>query len=212
MTLQLIHRLRGSRREKQKAARPGSEHVVFVAALVCASKGPAGGDHTFTNKTWSDLTGVPLPLINSAERELLCAVGHDVWIRDTAHKRWMDVTVAAMEDYRNAIQAATAARRIFFTAGGVGEGRDWAEVVRRDAGDAKRSEWTPPSPVEDEPVGAKRRDPTRREEHVRREALKRGAGGKSAARHRPYAPGPPSRVEGRRNVASGMTRSQEGVM
>lgn len=42
-------------------------------------------DHTYTNKTWSDVSGLPLVMLNDAEMEFLKGMDFDLHVSQTAY-------------------------------------------------------------------------------------------------------------------------------
>lgn len=53
------------------------------ASLMLANK--ILDDHTYTNKTWSDVSGLPLVMLNDAEMEFLKGMDFDLHVSQTAY-------------------------------------------------------------------------------------------------------------------------------
>ncbi|KAK9900251.1 hypothetical protein P389DRAFT_207787 [Cystobasidium minutum MCA 4210] len=66
--------------------RPGSEYKLAIASLMLANK--ILDDHTYTNKTWSEVSGLPLDVLNGAEVEFLQGLDFDLHVSHTAYKAW----------------------------------------------------------------------------------------------------------------------------
>ncbi|KAF8525121.1 cyclin-domain-containing protein [Hysterangium stoloniferum] len=76
----------------------GSEFRVAVVALMLANK--FVDDNTYTNKTWSDVSGIELTEINKMEREFLRGVDFRLYINTDTYKAWVNLLkglVAAKE-------------------------------------------------------------------------------------------------------------------
>lgn len=46
-------------------------------------------DHTYTNKTWSEVSGLPLGVLNGAEVEFLQGLEFDLHVSHTAYLAWV---------------------------------------------------------------------------------------------------------------------------
>ncbi|KAI9478847.1 MAG: cyclin-domain-containing protein [Benjaminiella poitrasii] len=79
-----IYRLRYSYPSIQ--ASMGSEVRLFTTALILANK--YMDDNTFTNKTWSEVSGIPLKELNIMEREFLAALQYKICIHHTQFFTW----------------------------------------------------------------------------------------------------------------------------
>ncbi|KAG2220952.1 hypothetical protein INT45_006485 [Circinella minor] len=64
----------------------GSEYRLFTVALMLANK--FLDDSTFTNKTWSDVSGMKLHDLNTMEAEFLEAIGYGLFIREYEFDQW----------------------------------------------------------------------------------------------------------------------------
>ncbi|KAI8988887.1 cyclin-domain-containing protein [Pilobolus umbonatus] len=67
-------------------ASSGSEVRLFTTALVLANK--YLDDNTFTNKTWSDVSGIPVTELNIMEMEFLSALNYNIHIPHTQFFQW----------------------------------------------------------------------------------------------------------------------------
>ncbi|KAJ3160460.1 hypothetical protein HDU86_000794 [Geranomyces michiganensis] len=65
----------------------GSEFRVFVSALILAQKYHT--DDRFANKTWANMTGLPLRDINTMEREFLTGVGGRLHVTREDYEKWL---------------------------------------------------------------------------------------------------------------------------
>lgn len=82
------------RRASQLTPSPDEEADVFcvaadqqvLAALVCAQK--YHEDAAYTNRTWSDLSGVEISQINRLERNLLIRLRHELCVDPQEFSRW----------------------------------------------------------------------------------------------------------------------------
>ncbi|KAF8310911.1 cyclin PHO80-like protein, partial [Cantharellus anzutake] len=64
----------------------GSEFRLAVIALMLANK--FLDDNTYTNKTWSEVSGISLGEINLMEREFLAGVEHSLYIDYGTYQHW----------------------------------------------------------------------------------------------------------------------------
>ncbi|CEP15595.1 hypothetical protein [Parasitella parasitica] len=64
----------------------GSEVRLFTTALVLANK--FLDDNTFTNKTWSEVSSIPVNELNIMEMEFLSALNYNIHIPDTQFFAW----------------------------------------------------------------------------------------------------------------------------
>ncbi|KAI9318541.1 cyclin-domain-containing protein [Dichotomocladium elegans] len=64
----------------------GSEYRLFTVALMLANK--FLDDSTFTNKTWSEVSGIKLDDLNTMEAEFLAAVDYRLFVRDFDFHQW----------------------------------------------------------------------------------------------------------------------------
>ncbi|KAF7728100.1 hypothetical protein EC973_006615 [Apophysomyces ossiformis] len=67
----------------------GSEYRLFIVALILANK--FLDDNTFTNKTWSDVSGMKVHDLNIMEAEFLEALDYNLFVRDNEFMRWKEV-------------------------------------------------------------------------------------------------------------------------
>lgn len=69
--------------------KPGSEFRVAVVALMLANK--FIDDNTYTNKTWSEVSGIELQEINKMEREFLRGVAFRLYVNTDTYKAWVNL-------------------------------------------------------------------------------------------------------------------------
>ncbi|KAG0169008.1 hypothetical protein DFQ28_007305 [Apophysomyces sp. BC1034] len=67
----------------------GSEYRLFIVALILANK--FLDDNTFTNKTWSDVSGMKVHDLNIMEAEFLEALDYNLFVRDNEFVRWKGI-------------------------------------------------------------------------------------------------------------------------
>ncbi|KZT61851.1 hypothetical protein CALCODRAFT_479615 [Calocera cornea HHB12733] len=75
---------------RQSAAVPasrGSETRLAVAALMLSNK--YVDDNTYTNRTWSDVSHLPLNDINKAEQEFLNGINHNLCVNRPTYDAWL---------------------------------------------------------------------------------------------------------------------------
>ncbi|KAI5994608.1 cyclin-domain-containing protein [Pisolithus orientalis] len=68
---------------------PGSEFRIAVAALMMANK--FLDDNTYTNKTWSEVSGIDLSEIHKMEREFLTAVDFSLHVSGKQYASWLNL-------------------------------------------------------------------------------------------------------------------------
>jgi hypothetical protein len=64
----------------------GSEVRLFTTALVLANK--YLDDNTFTNKTWSEVSSIPINELNIMEMEFLSALDYNIHVSHTMYFKW----------------------------------------------------------------------------------------------------------------------------
>lgn len=105
LSLHYIYRLK--ERNRLTNSLPGSEFRVAIAALMMANKFVdeyvrvfrAGypfvltrfSSNTYTNKTWSDVSGIPLLEINKMEREILLGIDFSLYVNKTTYESWLNL-------------------------------------------------------------------------------------------------------------------------
>src|ERR1700753_1714640 len=47
--------------------------------------------NTYTNKTWSDVSGIPLEEINKMEREILLGIDFSLYVNKTTYESWLNL-------------------------------------------------------------------------------------------------------------------------
>ncbi|ORZ17857.1 cyclin-domain-containing protein, partial [Absidia repens] len=67
-------------------ATQGSEFRIFTTALILANK--YLDDNTFTNKTWSDVSGIPVRELNIMEIEYLTALNYKLHVHCVRFGSW----------------------------------------------------------------------------------------------------------------------------
>lgn len=67
----------------------GSEYRLFIVALMLANK--FLDDNTFTNKTWSEVSGMKVQDLNIMESEFLEALEYTLFVRDDDYKKWKSI-------------------------------------------------------------------------------------------------------------------------
>ncbi|KAF5376866.1 hypothetical protein D9615_007265 [Tricholomella constricta] len=87
LSLHYIYRLKD--RNRFTPAQPGSEFRIAVAGLMMANK--FLDDNTYTNKTWSEVSGIDLTEINRMEREFLMAVDFNLYVDKATYESWMNL-------------------------------------------------------------------------------------------------------------------------
>ncbi|KAG9314762.1 cyclin-domain-containing protein [Chiua virens] len=87
LSLHYIWRLK--ERNRFTAGLPGSEFRIAVAALMMANK--FLDDNTYTNKTWSEVSGIDLTEINRMEREFLMGVDFSLYVSGKKYESWLNL-------------------------------------------------------------------------------------------------------------------------
>ncbi|KAI8381152.1 uncharacterized protein BYT42DRAFT_612960 [Radiomyces spectabilis] len=73
----------------------GSEYRLFIVSLMLANK--FLDDNTYTNKTWSEISGMKVNDLNAMEAEFLGALDYNLFVRDTEFFRWRKILEACRE-------------------------------------------------------------------------------------------------------------------
>ncbi|EJT99080.1 hypothetical protein DACRYDRAFT_24148 [Dacryopinax primogenitus] len=84
LALYYVYKLRQS---ASVPASRGSETRLAVAALMLANK--YVDDNTYTNRTWSDVSHLPLTDINKAEEEFLNGINHNLCVSRPTYDAWL---------------------------------------------------------------------------------------------------------------------------
>ncbi|KZO99563.1 hypothetical protein CALVIDRAFT_349622 [Calocera viscosa TUFC12733] len=84
LALYYVYKLRQS---ASVPASRGSETRLAVAALMLANK--YVDDNTYTNRTWSDVSHLPLLDINKAEEEFLNGINHNLCVNRPTYDAWL---------------------------------------------------------------------------------------------------------------------------
>ncbi|EAU93350.2 hypothetical protein CC1G_04329 [Coprinopsis cinerea okayama7 len=87
LSLHYIHRLK--ERNRFTPAQRGSEFRIAVAGLMMANK--FLDDNTYTNKTWSEVSGIELEEINRMEREFLLGVDFNLYVDKPTYESWLNL-------------------------------------------------------------------------------------------------------------------------
>ncbi|KAG6828739.1 hypothetical protein H0H92_006877 [Tricholoma furcatifolium] len=110
LSLHYIYRLKD--RNRFTPAQPGSEFRIAVAGLMMANK--FLDDNTYTNKTWSEVSGIDLAEINRMEREFLMGVEFNLYVDKPTYESWMNLlkglVLAKERDSRHFRKSRTAVR------------------------------------------------------------------------------------------------------
>ncbi|KAK7688018.1 hypothetical protein QCA50_008388 [Cerrena zonata] len=87
LSLRYIYRLKECNRFTHGHA--GSEYRVAVAALMLANK--FVDDNTYTNKTWSEVSGISLEELNKMEREFLMGIDFSLYVDEPTYYSWVNL-------------------------------------------------------------------------------------------------------------------------
>ncbi|TFK38782.1 cyclin-domain-containing protein [Crucibulum laeve] len=87
LSLHYIYRLK--ERNRFTPAQSGSEFRIAVAGLMMANK--FLDDNTYTNKTWSEVSGISLDEINRMEREFLLGVDFNLYVDKSTYESWLNL-------------------------------------------------------------------------------------------------------------------------
>ncbi|CAG8472537.1 9302_t:CDS:2 [Funneliformis caledonium] len=85
----------------------GSEYRTFTVALMLANK--FLDDNTYTNKTWSEVTNIPVSEINTMEMEFLSSLDYELYVSEQQYFEWlrkMDSFIASGENDDNSPDCA----------------------------------------------------------------------------------------------------------
>ncbi|PIL30837.1 hypothetical protein GSI_07005 [Ganoderma sinense ZZ0214-1] len=85
LSLHYICRLKA--RNPFTSGQAGSEYRVAIAALMLANK--FVDDNTYTNKTWSEVSGIELGEVNRMEREFLLGLDFDLYVNKSTYESWL---------------------------------------------------------------------------------------------------------------------------
>ncbi|KAK9761245.1 hypothetical protein K7432_013987 [Basidiobolus ranarum] len=83
--LQYIHRLKSH--SPSAGGNKGSEYRLFTVALILASK--FLDDATYTNKTWAEVTRIPVEELNLMELEFLIFIDFDLYASEKEFIHWL---------------------------------------------------------------------------------------------------------------------------
>ncbi|KAI0063231.1 hypothetical protein BV25DRAFT_1915551 [Artomyces pyxidatus] len=87
LSLHYVYRLK--ERNSVTIPQPGSEFRVAVAALMMANK--FVDDNTYTNKTWSEVSGIELTEVNKMEREFLEGIDFGLYVDKQTYDAWVNL-------------------------------------------------------------------------------------------------------------------------
>ncbi|TFK28438.1 hypothetical protein FA15DRAFT_701100 [Coprinopsis marcescibilis] len=110
LSLHYIHRLK--EQNHLTPAQKGSEFRIAVSGLMMANK--FLDDNTYTNKTWSEVSGIELEEINRMEREFLMGVDFNLYVDKQTYESWLNLLkglVIAKERDSNARNSRDSHRR-----------------------------------------------------------------------------------------------------
>ncbi|TFY60986.1 hypothetical protein EVJ58_g4801 [Rhodofomes roseus] len=82
LALHYIYRMKA--RNRFTTGHPGSEYRVAIAALMMANK--FVDDNTYTNKTWSEVSGIDLIEINKMEKEFLLGIDFGLYVDKSTYE------------------------------------------------------------------------------------------------------------------------------
>ncbi|PWY99382.1 hypothetical protein BCV70DRAFT_162583 [Testicularia cyperi] len=85
LALLYIHRLKS--KNPGLRGQDGSEFRLFVTALMLANK--FLDDHTYTNKTWSELSGLKLKDVTKMEIEFWLGLSSNIYVSDVDFRNWI---------------------------------------------------------------------------------------------------------------------------
>lgn len=83
------------------------EKMVFVACLIIAMKSPNGCCNTFTNKTWSKVSNLPMADLNKLELEICLRLSFDLWAQESDYLVWLFSVEAAISEFKIAIASSS---------------------------------------------------------------------------------------------------------
>ncbi|KAH8101407.1 cyclin-domain-containing protein [Cristinia sonorae] len=110
LSLHYIYRLK--MRNGFTNGQAGSEYRVAIGALVLANK--FVDDNTYTNKTWSEVSGIELAELNRMEREFLLGIDFDLYVDKPTYESWLNLlkglVMAKEKDSRQWRQSRSNAR------------------------------------------------------------------------------------------------------
>ncbi|KAJ3825319.1 cyclin-domain-containing protein [Lentinula raphanica] len=110
LSLHYIYKLK--ERNRSTPAQAGSEFRIAVAGLMMANK--FLDDNTYTNKTWSDVSGIELAEINRMEREFLMGVDCNLYVDKPTYESWLNLlkglVLAKERDSRHYHKSRSSAR------------------------------------------------------------------------------------------------------
>ncbi|KZT09059.1 uncharacterized protein LAESUDRAFT_675644 [Laetiporus sulphureus 93-53] len=87
LSLHYIYRMKA--RNRFTSGQPGSEYRVAIAALMMANK--FVDDNTYTNKTWSEVSGIDLAEINKMEKEFLLGIDFGLYVDKSTYDSWLNL-------------------------------------------------------------------------------------------------------------------------
>ncbi|PWN53110.1 hypothetical protein IE53DRAFT_213407 [Violaceomyces palustris] len=99
LALMYIHRLKSKHPELR--GQEGSEFRLFVTALMLANK--FLDDHTYTNKTWSELSGIELKDVTKMEIEFWMGLSMRIYVSEADFRNWLKMLETLGERRQHAI-------------------------------------------------------------------------------------------------------------
>ncbi|OSX68028.1 hypothetical protein POSPLADRAFT_1064398 [Postia placenta MAD-698-R-SB12] len=87
LSLHYIYRMKA--RNRFTSGQAGSEYRVAIAALMMANK--FVDDNTYTNKTWSEVSGINLIELNKMEKEFLLGIDFGLYVDESTYESWLNL-------------------------------------------------------------------------------------------------------------------------
>ncbi|CCL98932.1 uncharacterized protein FIBRA_00939 [Fibroporia radiculosa] len=87
LSLHYIFRMKA--RNRFTSGQAGSEYRVAIAALMMANK--FLDDNTYTNKTWSEVSGIDLDEVNRMEKEFLLGIDFGLYVDKSTYDSWLNL-------------------------------------------------------------------------------------------------------------------------
>jgi hypothetical protein len=100
LSIKYIHRIKI--RSTNLQGKPGSEYRLIVCALNLAMKYLV--DNTYSNKTWHQLSNIPLHEINLAEKEFMTQLKYDLHVTEDKYYAWLWFVDDAFAKYKTIIE------------------------------------------------------------------------------------------------------------
>ncbi|KAJ3091914.1 hypothetical protein HK102_012586 [Quaeritorhiza haematococci] len=91
-------------------SRSGSEYRLFCSSLILSQK--YLDDNRYTNKTWSDVTGIPLVDLNVMESEYLARIQFSLYMTKSQYTQWLKQVQTVAADHSYARQTFAKSKQI----------------------------------------------------------------------------------------------------